>query len=156
MITDELDGIHQRQERVLPDHPPLFLDEGHEEDHLSLQPQLLGMVRKLPGLAHQGGQGVRRPSLPYPTPSVILKIMYCLVGISTCPWPVQLAAYPFILLPTVKAPLFVFMNKHEFCFGFHFCLSLTFSKLQTCALTRCCPGHTITILQISKLLTKRI
>ena len=66
MITDELDGIHQRQERVLPDHPPLFLDEGHEEDHLSLQPQLLGMVRKLPGLAHQGGQGVRRPSLPYP------------------------------------------------------------------------------------------
>ena len=31
-----------------------------------------------------------------------------------------------------------------------------FSKLQTCALTWCCPGHTITILQISKLLTKQI
>ena len=41
-------------------------------------------------------------------------------------------------------------------FSFYFCFSLTFSKLQTCALTWCCPGHTITILQISKLLTKRI
>ena len=41
-------------------------------------------------------------------------------------------------------------------FDFYFCFSLTFSKLQTCALTWCCPGHTITILQISKLLTKRI
>ena len=41
-------------------------------------------------------------------------------------------------------------------FGFYFCFSVTFSKLQTFALTLCCPGHTITILQISKLLTKRI
>ena len=71
---------------------PLFLDEGQKEDHLPLQPQLLGVVRQLPALAHQGGQGVRRPSLPYPPPTVILKFMYCLVGISTCPWPVQLAA----------------------------------------------------------------
>ena len=36
------------------------------------------------------------------------------------------------------------------------CVLLTFSKVQTCALTRSCPGHTITKLQISKLLTKLI
>ena len=56
-----------------------------------------------------------------------------------------------------KAPLGALLLISEYSsFGFYFCFSLTFSKLQTCALTWCCPGHTITILQISKLLTKRI
>ena len=55
--------------------------------------------------SHQGGQGNRGPSLPYPTPTVILKFMYCLVGISTCPWPVQLAAITIYLVARCKGAL---------------------------------------------------
>ena len=85
-----LDGIHQRQKQVHPDHPPLFLEEGNEEVHLPLQPQLLGGVRRLPALAHQGGQGVRRTSLPNPPPSVIYVLPR--VGLSTCPLSMASAA----------------------------------------------------------------
>ena len=42
-----------------------------EEVRLPLQPELLGVVWQLPAVAHQGGQGVCRPSLPHPPHQVI-------------------------------------------------------------------------------------
>ena len=71
LFCRELDGVHQRQEQVHPDHPPLFHEEGQEEKHLHQQPQLLGVVRKLPALADQGGHRVRSPSLLNPPTTVI-------------------------------------------------------------------------------------
>ena len=41
-------------------------------------------------------------------------IHFSKVGSSTCLWPVQLAALTIFLLPSVKVPLFVFINKHDF------------------------------------------
>ena len=54
-----------------PDDQRHDLEEGREEVHLPLQPQLAGMVWQLPAVAHQGGQGVCNSSLPHPSPEVI-------------------------------------------------------------------------------------
>ena len=34
LFPSELDRVHQQQEEVHPDNPPLFADEGQEEEHL--------------------------------------------------------------------------------------------------------------------------
>ena len=65
----EVSSTHQHQKQVNPRWPALFAQEGHVE--VLLQPELLGVVWQLPDLAHQGGQGVCRPSLPHPPHQVI-------------------------------------------------------------------------------------
>ena len=67
----EFNWIHQRQKQVNPHHTAHIPQEGHEEVRLPLQPELLGVVWQLPAVAHQGGQGVCRPSLPHPPHQVI-------------------------------------------------------------------------------------
>ena len=71
LFWSELDRLHQPLEQTDSHHSALLLEEGHEEVHLPLEPQLAGMVWQLPAVAHQGGQGVCRPSLPHPPHQVI-------------------------------------------------------------------------------------